>query len=113
MSFVNDLREMVKDMLQNVSLLKVKNIRSIGRKPMRIEHDAGGSITFNADGTITIIGSTSGGLWEVSGTETQLIVADVIDMQGEYIINADTIKSVAATPLTLESANGIFVFKAT
>lgn len=60
MSFTDDLTGLIKDMLQNVSLLKVKNIRSIGRKPMRFEHDSGSSITFNADGTIDIIGYTAG-----------------------------------------------------
>jgi len=113
MSFTDDLKGLINDMLLNVSLLKVKTIRSIGRKPMRLEHDSGGSITFNADGTIDIVGSTSGGLWEVDGTETQLIVADVIDMQGEDIINTDTIKSAASTDLTLESATGVYIFKAT
>jgi hypothetical protein len=61
MSFVNDLKGFINDMLQNVSLLKVKTIRSIGRKPMRLEHDSGSSIEFNADGTIDIIGYTGGG----------------------------------------------------
>jgi hypothetical protein len=53
------------------------------------------------------------GLWEVDGTETQLKVADDIDMQGQDIRCVDSIVSNTATNLTLESATGIFVFKAT
>lgn len=60
MSFIDDLKGLINDILQNVSLLKVKTVRSIGRKPMRFEHDSGGSITFNADGTIDIIGYDAG-----------------------------------------------------
>lgn len=91
MSFIDDLRYMVKDMLQNVSLLKVKTIRSIGRKPMRFEHDSGGSITFNSDGTIDIIGLTSS------------VIPDPLEVS--------TIQSKDTEDLTFESATGVFIFK--
>ena len=63
MSLADTVKSIVRQMLMNVGLMKVKNIRSIGRNPMRIEHDSGGYIQFNPDGTIDINGyiSTSDG----------------------------------------------------
>jgi len=48
---------------------------------------AAGYVQNGADGKLTGGHSVSAGLWEVDGTETQLITADEIDMQSKKIIN--------------------------
>lgn len=105
MSFVNDLKGLITDMLQNVSLLKVKTIRSIGRKPMRLEHDSGSSIEFNADGTIDITGYTGGGsavdhsllsnlTWSTAGhtinTNVDMSLYDIDDVGGVFFDSSAT-----------------------
>lgn len=84
MSFISELKGLVNDMLQNVSLLKVKTIRSIGRNPLRIEHDSGGVIQFNADGTIDITGVTSGGVINIVEDLTPQLGGD-LDCNGHDI----------------------------
>lgn len=51
------------------------------------DSSAAGFVKNDANGKLSGGNSVSAGLWEVDGTETQLITADAIDMQSQKIIN--------------------------
>ena len=68
---------------------------------------ATGYVQNGADGKLTGGHSVSAGLWEVDGTETQLITADEIDMQTKKIINVvdPTANQEAATKKYVDDQN--------
>ena len=115
MGFVESLKALIYDILHNLDRINVDYITSNGLNPLRIRHDSGGIIEFRSDGKAyyndTEIGSGGSGLWEVDGTETQLITADEIDMQDKDIINANSLIANSSTDLTLTVSTGqAFVF---
>ena len=116
MGFVESLKGLIYDILHNLDRINVDYITSNGLNPLRIRHDSGGLIEFKSDGkayynNVEINAGTAGGLWEVDGTETQLITADEIDMQDKDIIGANSLIATASTDLTLTVSTGqAFVF---
>lgn len=115
MGFVESLRSIIYDILHNLDRIHVDLIKSNGLNPLRIRHDSGGLIEFRNDGKVYYnnveIGSAVAGLWEIDGTETQLITADAIDMQNENVINTNSLIANASTNLTFTVDTGqAFVF---
>lgn len=114
MGFVESLKALIYDILHNLDRINVDYITSNGLNPLRIRHDSGGLIELKDDGKAYYNGSEIGsgtGLWEVDGTETQLITADAIDMQNQNVIGANSLIATASTDLTLTVSTGqAFVF---
>jgi len=82
MSFTDDLKGLIHDMLLNVSLLKVKTIRSIGRKPMRLEHDSGGNLEFRSDGRVYYNGYEVAQTGSTTSSVTRLYTTDGVTFDG-------------------------------
>ena len=128
MGFVESLKGLIYDILHNLDRINVDYITSNGLNPLRIRHDSGALIELRDDGKAYYndveIGAGGAGLWEVDGTETQLITADAIDMQSESILNCNVIGGATVTAstsvttpkvantgtLTFENTTGTFVF---
>ena len=94
MGLYDSIWNIVMDIINGIQTMRLEELRSQGKQPLRIIHESGGELEFRPDGRVyyndTEIGE-SDGLWEVDGTETHLSTADDIDMQGNDILNCDKI----------------------
>lgn len=103
---IKELKAFVNSMLMNVQLMRVKNIRSIGRNKLRIEHDSGGSVVFNSDGTISITGyepDLSGTYVKIDGTST---MSGDLDIGGNDVTDVNTLSGTDGNDLTIEVGAG-------
>jgi hypothetical protein len=98
MGLLQTIQGIIDDKLMNIGLMKVKNIRSVGRSQMNIEHDSGSYIRFKPDGTID-----TNGLSGLGGDVSNPMTED-LSTSGYKIKNT-------SGAVTFESSTGVFIFQ--
>ena len=104
MGFVESLKGLIYDILNNLDRINVDYITSNGMNPLRIRHDSGGIIEFKSDGKAYYNDV------EI-GDSSSFTVTENFDMNGYNIVEADSIIADTAHDLTLTVDTGqAFVF---